>query len=319
MARQCDRGNAALMTRLMQGDKLQIDVGVFPYCFRPSPMSEPTAPRSLWRSRGYSVWRVIRIFLVAYLVILLIMMFFENALIFPASQFPEGNWNPRGISVEDANFTAADGTRIHGWYLAREHPRAVVLYCHGNGGNITHRADVMRDLSERVGVSLLMFDYRGYGKSEGSPHEAGVVADARAARAWLAAKAGVDENRIVLIGESLGGAVAVDLATDGARALILEDTFSTAPDVAAVHYPWIPVRLLMRTQFNSVAKIASYHGPLFQSHGDRDQIVPLALARRLFDAANEPKQFLLLRGNDHNDGRSGQYYDQLREFLDGAP
>ena len=152
-----------------------------------------------------------------------------------------------------------------------------------------------------MGAAVLVFDYRGYGKSEGKPDEPGVLADARAARTWLAEKAGVAENRIVLMGESLGGAVAVDLAADGARALILENTFSSMPDVAAYHYPWLPVRLLMRTQFNSVAKIRSYHGPLYQSHGDRDSIVPLQLARRLFDAANEPKRFLLVEGADHND------------------
>ena len=166
---------------------------------------------------------------------------------------------------------------------------------------------------------MLVFDYRGYGKSEGKPDERGVLADARAARTWLAQKAGVAENRIVLMGESLGGAVAVDLAADGARALILENTFSSMPDVAAYHYPWAPVRLLMRTQFNSLARIGSYHGPLYQSHGDRDSIVPLRFATRLFDAANEPKRFLLVEGADHNDPRMPQYYDKLREFLEVVP
>ena len=98
--------------------------------------------------------------------------------------------------------------------------------------------------------------------------------------------------------------------------MILENTFSSVPDVAAHHYPWLPVRLLMRTRFDSAAKIGSYHGPLYQSHGDRDSIVPLEFAQRLFDAANEPKQFLLIEGADHNDLRTSPYYDKLREFLD---
>jgi fermentation-respiration switch protein FrsA (DUF1100 family) len=247
------------------------------------------------------------------------MMFLENSMIYFPMNFPEDDWAPRGITVEDAWFTAADGTKIHGWYAPHEHPRAVVLFCHGNAGNITHRTDVIRALHNRVGVSVLAFDYRGYGKSDGKPDERGVLADARAARTWLAEKAGVAENRIVLMGESLGGAVAVDLAADGARALILENTFSSMPDVAAFHYPWAPVRLLMRTQFNSAAKIRAYHGPLYQSHGDRDSIIPLRFARRLFDAANEPKQFLLITGADHNDPRLPQYYDKLSEFLDKAP
>jgi fermentation-respiration switch protein FrsA (DUF1100 family) len=280
---------------------------------------ESKTRRKLWRTCGGYAWRVVRIFLLVYLILLLIMMIFENRLIFIPTNYPDDNWSPHGIALEDANFTASDGTKIHGWYVPHEHPRAVILFCHGNAGNVTHRAGVIRALHERLGASVLVFDYRGYGKSEGSPDEAGVLADARAARQWLADKAGVPEDRIVLMGESLGGAVAVDLAIDGARALILENTFSSAPDVAAYHYPWVPVRMLMRTQFNSVAKIQGYHGPLFQSHGDRDQVVPLVFARRLFDAANEPKQFLLIPGGDHNDGRSSGYYDKLREFLERVP
>ena len=286
-------------------------------------MSNTTAPRTAGQICYNITWRAGRIFLIAipsaYLVLLLVMMAFENSLIYFPMKFPEGNWHPGGIAVEDAWFTAADGTKIHGWYAPHRQPRAVVLFCHGNGGNITHRAEEIRALHDRVGAAVLAMDYRGYGKSEGKPDERGVLADARAARTWLANKAGVAENRIVLMGESLGGAVAVDLAADGARALILENTFSSVPDVAAHHYPWAPVRVLMRTRFDSAAKIRSYHGPLYQSHGDRDSLVPLELAKRLFDAANEPKQFLLVEGAEHNDPRPPQYYDKLREFLDGAP
>ncbi len=165
----------------------------------------------------------------------------------------------------------------------------------------------------------MMFDYRGYGRSEGKPDEPGVLADARAARAWLAERSGVPPERVVLMGESLGGAVAVDLATDGARALVLENTFNSMPDVAAYHVPWAPVRLLMKTRFDSAAKISFYRGPLFQSHGDCDTIVPLKFAQRLFDAANEPKQFVLIDGGDHNDVHSAAYYDKLRTFLENAP
>jgi fermentation-respiration switch protein FrsA (DUF1100 family) len=282
-------------------------------------MSNTTTPRTVGQI-GYNIaWRAGRIVLIVYVVFLLVMMVLENSLIFFPMKFPEGNWTPWGITLEDAWFTAADGTKIHGWYVPHAQPRAVVLFCHGNGGNITHRSEAIRALHDRVGCSVLAFDYRGYGKSEGKPDERGVLADARAARTWLAQKAGVAEDRIVLMGESLGGAVAVDLAVDGARALILESTFSSLADVAAHHYPWLPVRLLMRTRFDSAAKIASYHGPLYQSHGDHDSIIPLTLARRLFDAANEPKQFQLFEGADHNDLRMPQYYDKLRAFLDGAP
>jgi fermentation-respiration switch protein FrsA (DUF1100 family) len=264
-------------------------------------------------------WRVGRLFVLAYLIVLLIMMAFENSFIYFPMNFKEDDWSPKGIAIEEAHFAAADGTKLHGWYAPHDKPTAMILFCHGNAGNITHRIDILRALHDQVGAAVLMFDYRGYGKSEGKPDEPGVLADARAARAWLAAKAGIAPERIVLMGESLGGAVAVDLAVDGARGLILENTFSSMPDVAAHHYAWLPVRLVMQTQFDSAAKIKQYHGPLFQSHGDRDQIVPLRFAQRLFDAANEPKKFLLIEGADHNDPRPAGYFKKLREFLDCAP
>jgi len=136
-------------------------------------------------------------------------------------------------------------------------------------------------------------------------------------RAWLAAREKIPESDIVLMGESIGGAVAVDLAArDGARALILESTFTTLPDAAAFHYPWLPVRWAMRTRFDSLSKIGQYRGPLFMSHGDADSVVPYDLGRRLFEAANEPKQFLDLPGHDHNDPMPPDYYDAVREFLE---
>ncbi len=262
-------------------------------------------------------WRIVRAPLIAYLVVLLAMMFLENSLIYHPAKLPQDSRPPTGLPIEEARFTSGDGTQLHGWYLAHEHPRAVVLFCHGNGGNVTDRADAVRALHDRSGVSVLAFDYRGYGKSEGKPNERGVLADARAARRWLAKKANVPEGQIVLMGESLGGAVAVDLAVDGARALILENTFSSLPDAAAHHFPWVPVRWLMQTRFDSIAKIGSYRGPLLQSHGDRDSIVPLRSAQQLFEAANEPKEFILIPGYDHNDGRSAGYYERLGAFLGG--
>jgi hypothetical protein len=206
---------------------------------------------------------------------------------------------------------------LHGWYLPHERPRAFVLYCHGNGGNVAYWADAAQILRDRAGVAVMIFDYRGYGKSAGKPSEAGVLADARAARAWLAQRAGIAENQIVLMGRSLGGAVAVDLAAaDDARALVLESTFTSIPDVAQTMYPLLPIRLLARTQFNSRAKIANYHGPLLQSHGTADRLIPYHIGCQLFDAANEPKQFFPIPGRDHNDPQNDDYYVALANFLD---
>ena len=265
-------------------------------------------------------WRFARWLLIVYLVVLLAMLLFENHLIFVPSRYPEGDWRPPGLAVEDAWFTAADGVQLHGWYLPHPQAKAAVLLSHGNGGNVTHRAELLQTLHRRLGVSLLIYDYRGYGRSAGRPNERGILLDARAARAWLAQREGLAESDIVQMGESLGGAVAVDLAAaDGARGLILDSAFNRLPDVAAWHFPWFPVRPLMRTQLDAAAKIGDYRGPLMHLHGDRDRIVPIAFGQRLFERANEPKQFVVLPGGDHNDPRPKLYYDRLAEFIAALP
>ncbi len=253
--------------------------------------------------------------LLAYLAIIVLMVLFERSLIFFPSPYPQGNWQPWGVPIEDAWFQSPDGLRLHGWYSPHPHAQAVLLFCHGNAGNIAHRLDLLQTLHRQARVSVLMFDYRGYGRSEGRPSESGVLADARAARAWLAKRAGIEPRQVILMGESIGGAVAVDLATDGARALILECTFSSLPDVAAWHYPWLPVRWCMRTRLDSVAKIAAYEGPLLQCHGDADRIVPYESGRRLFEAAREPKQFVTYPGLDHNDPRPDRWYQAIAHFV----
>jgi fermentation-respiration switch protein FrsA (DUF1100 family) len=273
--------------------------------------SQPSRqPPPLW-------WRVVRVPLIAYLLIMLMMMWLENSLIYFPTKYSPDTWNDGGSEFEDAEFTSADGTRLHGWYVAAENPQAEILFCHGNAGNVTHRADLLWKVPRQAQASLLVFDYRGFGKSEGTPNETGVLADARAARAWLAKRAGVAESEIVLMGESLGAAVAVDLAAeDGARGLVLENAFTSLPDVAAYHYPWLPVRWLMRGQLNSLAKIGRYHGPLLMSHGDADSIVPYPFGQRLFAAANEPKRFITRHAGDHNDAREESFYDALQEFVE---
>ena len=262
------------------------------------------------------VWRVARWVLVGYLVMLLLLMWWEESLIFVPMRYPDGEWQPYGLAVEDAWFTADDGVKLHGWYRAHPQPKAVILFCHGNAGNITHRDDRLRMLYQHVDASVFVFDYRGFGRSEGKPTEAGVLLDARAARAWLAERAKVPERDIVVMGESLGGAVAVDLAAaDGARALILESTFDALPEVASHHFSYVPVRWLMRTRLDSAEKIGRYHGPLLQAHGDSDHIVPLEFGKRLFAAANEPKTFVLLDGHDHNHPMPASWYKRIAAFL----
>ena len=258
-----------------------------------------TANRSGWTS-----WLLRRaaVLLLIYAGLLIMLSLLENSLLFFPMPYPAGNWNPAGLPIEDAEFAASDGTKLHGWFLPHDQPRAVVLFAHGNAGNITHRLDQLIHFWQQHRVSIMCFDYRGYGRSEGTPTESGVLDDARAARTWLAKRAGVGEQDIVLMGESLGGGVVVDLAArDGAKGLLLQNTFTSLPDVAAYHYWYVPVRLLMRNKLDSRALIGEYHGPLVQCHGDRDSIVPYELGKQLHEAANEPKILVTLRGHDHND------------------
>lgn len=243
---------------------------------------------------------------------------FERSLVYFPARFPQGDWAPQGLQVEDAWITTADGLRIHGWYVPHSAARAQMLFAHGNAGNITHRTDWLVRLNRELGLAVLIFDYRGYGKSAGRPHEAGLLSDARAARQWLAERAGCRETDIVLYGESLGGGVVVNLAShDGARALILESTFTSLPDVAAHHYRWLPVRLLMREQLNSQTNIARYTGPLLIGHGDADRIIPVQHAEQLFDSARSSmrKRLVILPGHDHNDRQPDTWITAIDELL----
>jgi fermentation-respiration switch protein FrsA (DUF1100 family) len=240
-------------------------------------------------------------------------------LLFYPEKYPAGDWNPSELKYEDVWFNAADGTRLHGWYCPADKPRAVVLYAHGNGGNVSHRAALLRRFQNDLRLTLLIFDYRGYGRSEGAPTVEGVVQDARAARTALARRAGVTETQVVLMGRSLGGAVVVQLAADSPpRGLILQSTFSSLKDVAAHYYPAL-AWLAPAGKLNSAAKIARYKGPLLQSHGDADRTVPYALGRKLFEAAREPKRFVTIPGGDHNDPLTPEYYRQLKDFLGSLP
>jgi hypothetical protein len=282
--------------------------------------SVAAAARPPWGRRTAALgWRVVRVPLYSYVGVVVLLVALENRLIFGPVRHPGGTWQPAGLVFEDVQFTAADGVALHGWHVPHLDPRAYVLFAHGNGGNVTYWAEEYAILHE-LGAAVFAFDYRGYGRSQGAPDEAGVLADARAARAWLARRAGISEQDVVLLGVSLGGAVAVDLAAaDGARGLILQNTFSSLPEAAAVHFPWLPVRWLMRSRFDSAAKIARYRGPLLQTHGDQDEIVPLALGRRLFAAANQPKRFVLCPGGGHNDPLPPAFVAALGEFLSDLP
>ena len=237
----------------------------------------------------------------------------ERLLFFP-SRYPDGDWDADSMPIEDVWMTTEDGVTIHGWYCRASEPRAHLLYAHGNAGNISHRRERLRQLYE-AGISALIFDYRGYGRSEGQPTKEGILKDARAAREQLAALADIDESDIVLLGRSLGGAVVVQLASESpARGLVLESTFASLHAIAKHHYPLL-AWIVKRNSLNSEAVVAAYRGPLLQSHGDADRTIPLEIGKRLFDSANEPKQFVVIPGGTHNSPQSAEYDEVFQEFI----
>ena len=245
---------------------------------------------------------------------------FEQRHVYLPARYPSGNWAPGGFKFEDAWFQAADGTRLNGWYYPHEKPAAVVLLAHGNGGNLTGYAEAIRVLHDQHRLSVMVFDYRGYGKSDGEPDEQGILEDARAARQWLARRANVEESDIVLMGHSLGGGVMVDLASvDGARGLILVNTFTSLPDVASHHVPLLPARLIMHNRLESISKIENYRGPLLQAHCETDKTVPFSQGKRLFDSANEPKSFVATQGAGHDDLLPDEFQKSLDRFLTSLP
>jgi uncharacterized protein len=210
--------------------------------------------------------------------------------------------------AEEVSFPTADGLRLAGWFVPAAGPPGrggrrspAVLVCNGNGGNRSLRAPLAAALA-RAGLAVLLFDYRGYAANPGHPTEAGLAADARAALAFLAARPEVDPARLVYFGESLGAAVALRLALERPpAALVLRSPFASLAEVGRLHYPWLPVSLLLADRYDSLGRVGGLAAPLLVVAGERDRIVPASHSRRLFDAAPQPKRFVLLPGADHND------------------
>ncbi len=251
------------------------------------------------------------------------MLLFERRLIYFPLRAHEVTPQQLGMAYEELELRAEDGVRLHGWFLPVKGSRLTLLVCHGNGGNISHRLDRALLAQAHLGTDVLLFDYRGYGRSDGRPDEEGTYRDARAAWRWLLTK-GVAPGRIVIFGESLGSAVALQLALEngGARALVLESPFASIPAMARAVYPFLPVWPLVRTRYDNLSKIGRLRLPLLVLHGERDDIVPFAQGRRVFEAAPEPKRFWAIPGAHHNDTYvvGGEpYWRALRQFLDEAP
>lgn len=238
---------------------------------------------------------------------LLIWAMQRRLMYFPTADVP----SPRDVGLTQAEpvaFRTADDVTLHGWFLpappraAQESARFTIVVFNGNAGNRAYRAPLAAAL-RRLGHAVLLFDYRGFGENSGAPTEAGLLADARAARAFLLARPDIDASRIIYFGESLGTAVAVRLAAEHPpAALILRSPFASMTEVARLHYPLLPVRWLLRDRWASIDRITQFPGPLLIIAGTRDSIVPLTHSRDLFDASpSASKQFVSVADADHND------------------
>jgi len=223
-----------------------------------------------------------------------------------------------GLSYEDIYFTTSDGKRLNGWFVPGEEGGVTVLFFHGNAGNISHRLEKLAIFRE-MGVHTFIIDYRGYGKSAGVPTEAGLYKDAEAAYDQLAGEWKIPADKIVLYGESIGGGVALDLARKKeVKAVITEDTFTSIKDMARMAYPFLPP-FIFESKFDSVSNIKKVECPVLIMHSRDDEIVPFYMGEKLYEAAGEPKELLVLRGS-HNTAfldSEESYRSGIKKFLEG--
>jgi len=229
--------------------------------------------------------------------------------------------------AEQAVFPGEDGRKLHGYFVQSgdfcDENTIPVLFCHGNGGNCVYTSGWFFFEREKgpSRFAMLTFDYRAYGFSEGKKaelNENAIYSDARAARKWLAQKVGKNETDVALMGHSLGGGVASDLAQDGAPGLILCSTFDSVPDTAQSYCQLLPAKLLMKNRFASGEKLAKLHVPVLQFHDPEDQIVPYRNGQRLEKCINEPKEFVVLHGLEHNYAPNVEMREKIVEFLENC-
>jgi fermentation-respiration switch protein FrsA (DUF1100 family) len=206
-----------------------------------------------------------------------------------------------GLKYEDVYFRTPDGARLNGWFIPDgSSPRATVLFCHGNAGNISHRLDIIRIFNE-LGLNVFIFDYRGYGRSSGLPTEKGTYLDALAAYDYLLTRKNMDKEKILVYGKSLGGAVGVELATKRRVCAVISDsTFTSTVDMGKEIYPFLPLKSFIRMKYDTLSKIGGLSVPVLIIHSEDDEIVPFHHGEKLFEEAAEPKKLYRMHGG-HND------------------
>lgn len=249
--------------------------------------------------------RLLLAVIAAYLVVLLLAWLFQARLLYqPGVPGRSLVATPAAIGAdyESVTLTTKDGVELHGWFIPHASARATVLFFHGNAGNISHRLDFIAQLRD-LGLAVLIDDYRGYGRSRGEPSETGTARDARAAWQYLTRERGLSPAEIVVFGRSLGAAVAAELAR-GHRpaAVILASPFTSVPAAAQEAYPFLPARWLARIEYPTLRYVREISAPVLVIHSRKDEIIPFAHGRAVFEAAGEPKRFLPLASGGHNEG-----------------
>jgi uncharacterized protein len=257
---------------------------------------------------------------VIYVVPLLVLLAAEDKLLFSGAVVAPAWYEPTfSMRVREVTFNSDDGAQIHAWFVAPrrwEARKGAVLISHGNGNNLSSMSDCVDRWREQLGRAVLVYDYPGYGKSTGRPSEAGCYAAGEAALQWLTEDQHVPVSEIILVGESLGGAIAVELAIrHPVRLLVLHSAFTSFPDVAQADVPWYPSRYLVHNQMRNIEKIRNVHAPVLMTHGTADRTVPFSQGERLFAAANEPKQFIRMEGEGHHPPTDAAFFEAVRTLV----
>ena len=246
----------------------------------------------------------------------------DNELVFFPDNKIENTPAKVGLEFDDIFFFTSDGVKLNGWFVSAQSD-ITLLWLHGNAGNISHRIENLLMIHKYLNVNIFIFDYRGYGLSEGIPSEQGLYLDSEAACEFLNCKLNIKiDKQLVIFGRSLGSAVGVNLAIKHKfRNMILESSFTSFHDIARIIYPTIPVSYMMKmieSRFDSITKIRFVNTPVMFVHGDKDRMVPIEIGRDLFNAANEPKHFYVIENADHNDTYliGGElYFNAMKDFI----
>jgi len=244
----------------------------------------------------------------------------EDKIVYHPSKYPAGFWQPEsyGLQVEDVYFTAPDGVKLHAWFVPAKDPLATLLWYHGNAGNLTHRLENILALRP-LRLNIFIFDYRGYGRSEGKPGQKGIFQDSQAAYDYLTLNRKIAPDNLFLFGRSLGGACAIEIAAKNkAAGLIVESAFTSVKDMANKMFPFFPFKFLLRNKYDALGAIASVDMPKLFLHGAEDELVPYSMGQKLFAAARAPKEFYAIKGAGHNDTYAvggKEYFDTLGRFI----